>query len=205
MPKKKRQTVSVNGFDVPKQLSDAVVDGDVLFIVGTGVSIGSTRAPCVSWRGLLENGLEWCVTQHRFEKLVEATRGPLKGILPSWQARNLRKTSFVAASEIERLLGGPEDGDFANWLESSVGQVKQENRDVLDVLCDLERLGIRLATTNYDTLLEDASGLTAYTWRDQHQGWVQKVVRGKQRGIFHIHGVWTEPESVVFMQSPTSG
>ena len=43
---------------------------------------------------------------------------------------------------------------------------------------------------HYDRLLEDATGLPSYTWLDQHQAWVQEIVRGNKKGVFHIHGVW---------------
>ena len=44
-------------------LKQRIADGKALVIVGTGVSIAATAdAPCASWKGLLRDGVERCVS-----------------------------------------------------------------------------------------------------------------------------------------------
>lgn len=64
------------------------------------------------------------------------------------------------------------------------------DHSVLDALGDL---GVQLATTNYDGLLEKVTGLPAVTWQEPN-----RVLQGDETGILHLHGYWEFPESVVF-------
>jgi hypothetical protein len=68
-----------------------------------------------------------------------------------------------AAEKISRKLGAPKGGEFHRWLRETVGDLEVKDRAVLESLRDL---GIPLATTNYDNLLEDITGLPPVTWRD---------------------------------------
>jgi hypothetical protein len=96
------------------------------------------------------------------------------------------------AEDITRRLGGPDGGEFARWLERSVGGLTAARPAVLEALA---ALGVPLATTNYDGLLEAATGWPAVTWR---QGaLVQQVVLGDTDAILHLHGHWQDPASVV--------
>jgi hypothetical protein len=121
--------------------------------------------------GLLEDGVAYC----------EGLLGPR---LPDgWAA--IRRAQLAsgdteelisAAEEITRRLGGPGGGDYRNWLAQSVGQLTTAHPEVPDALAGL---GMPLATTNYDGLLEQASGLPAVTWREGAQ--VEQVLRGDAR------------------------
>lgn len=195
---KKSQEAQSKVREVPEELQDSMTQGDVLLIIGTGVSLASTRASCASWSGLLTHGLNWCKDHRLFEQIAKEARQPLEDYIRALATSSSSQGLIRAASEIERLLGGPEGGEFGIWLADSIGRVKADEHEVLNAIRDLERLGVRLATTNYDALLEDATGLHPVTWQNQHQATVQKIVRGKSRGVLHIHGFWNEPESVVF-------
>ena len=77
-------------------------------------------------------------------------------------------------------------------MEQSVGQLTATRPEVLEALAGL---GIPLATTNYDGLLEEATTLAAVTWRDGAK--VERVLRGERKAILHLHGHWEDPASVV--------
>ena len=70
--------------------------------------------------------------------------------------------------------------------------LKAERRDVLEALRDLK---VALATTNYDGLIEEVTNLPAVTWMDGAK--VERVVRGDEPGVVHLHGYWDRPESVI--------
>jgi SIR2-like domain len=52
-----------------------------------------------------------------------------------------------------------------------------------------------VATTNYDGLVEEVTGWPVVTWRDGVR--VQRVLRGDERAVVHLHGYWGDPVSVV--------
>jgi hypothetical protein len=162
--------------------------GQVVVVVGSGVSVAATgNAPAASWTGLLEDGVAYC----------QSLLGP--SLPPGWAERRRDQLAsgdteelISAAEDITRRLGGPGGGEYLNWLEQSVGQLTATRPEVLEALAGL---GAPLATTNYDGLLEQATGLPAVTWRDGVR--VQQVLRSQRKAVLHLHGHWEDPTSVV--------
>jgi tetratricopeptide (TPR) repeat protein len=169
-------------------LRSEIAAGRAVAVVGAGVSMAATgNAPAASWAGLLEDGVAYC----------ESLLGPS---LPTrWAERRREQLSsrdteelISAAEDITRRLGGPGGGEYLRWLEQSVGQLTATRHEVLEALA---ALGIPLATTNYDGLLEGATGLPAVTWREGAR--VEQVLRGERRAVLHLHGHWEDAASVV--------
>ncbi|WP_169796616.1 SIR2 family NAD-dependent protein deacylase [Chondromyces crocatus] len=97
-----------------------------------------------------------------------------------------------AAEKITRQLGGPSRGEFRRWLRETVGSLQiRDGR----VPAALKALGVPLLTTNYDRILEEATRLPTLTWQDAAQ--VERVLRGEDQAIVHLHGSWDRPESVI--------
>lgn len=169
--------------------------GRPVVVVGAGVSIGAVRgapqAAVASWQGLLGAGVARCVELGRITGAEAARLGALvAGSEPrEWTA---------AAQAVCDALGGPTGGDYAQWLRETVGSLagQVQDRTTLAALASLGRAGFILATTNYDGLLAAETGHRAVTW--QERGLVERVLRGDERGIIHLHGHWERPTSVVF-------
>ena len=183
--------------DLASELRNALATADkaqrLLVVIGSGVSIGATRghpaSPAASWKGLLELASERCV------ELNLRTKGWLNA-----KKRDLRSgdldTYLAVASEIEDRLGAPGNGAFLAFLERSVGQLAPSaDRTTIQALA---ALGVPLATTNYDGLLEEVTGLRCVTWRQPAM--VERILRGDDTAILHLHGHWQEPESVILGQ-----
>ena len=158
----------------------------MLVVVGAGVSVGATRnAPAASWTGLLGHGIGRCVQL---------------GLAPaSWAARQHGALEsgdldelLAVAQQVESKLGAPAGGEYRRWLGETVGALELQDGEVLDALA---ALGAPLATTNYDGLLEHATGLAPVTWRDSAR--VEQALRGDAPGVLHLHGHWAAPGSVV--------
>jgi plastocyanin len=153
-----------------------------------GVSMAATgNAPLASWRGLLEDGVAYC----------EGLLGP--SVPAGWADRRRAQLAsgdseevISAAEDITRRLGGPDGGEYRRWLEQSVGQLTVTHPEVPEAL---GALGVPLATTNYDGLLEQATGLPAVTWRQGAQ--VEQALRNTMRAVLHLRGHWDDPASVV--------
>ncbi len=177
-------------------LRSASEKGQALVLVGAGVSIGATRGqvvkvgkktfPLASWTGLLHHGVTFC------EQWVKAD-------LPRGWAKAVRAEINVgdcgsligAGTKIEEKLKAPE-GLYITWLQSSVGALKIVDDSVLAAIA---AIGLPIATTNYDRLLESITTQPVVNWTQRHK--VQPILRGDDKGIIHLHGDWDDPKSVV--------
>lgn len=172
--------------DLADDLRVEIAKGQVLVVVGAGVSIGATQGnPLASWRGLLEKGVERCVA--------------VRGLDAKWANRvreEIRSGDLddllSAAEKVSSKLGFPTGGEYRRWLHETVGGLELKDRSVLEAIRDL---GLPIATTNYDSLLETSTGFPAVTWRDGDKA--SRVIQGEEPGILHLHGHWGEPESIV--------
>ncbi len=173
--------------DLLRKLRHEIEQGRMLVVVGAGVSIAATGDErLASWTGLLRDGAERCVE----------VAGPLPD---GWADRVLAEIDsgdldelLSAAEKISRKLGAPCGPEYARWLRETVGRFRVNDPSVIEALTGL---GLPLATTNYDGLLEEVAGRDPVTWREGAR--VERVVRGEEEAILHLHGYWEEPESVV--------
>lgn len=173
--------------ELKKDLRSKIAQGNVVIIVGAGVSMAATKGNSLaSWTGLLEHGVKRCLDVAQ----------PLQ---EGWEDRTLAQIhspdldELLSAAEMVSLkLGWPDKGEWNRWLRETVGSLRAEDSSVLDALVPLR---CPLATTNYDSLLSDAMGLEAVSWRRGQQ--VYRVLRAEDRGVLHLHGFWKEPKSVV--------
>ncbi|EYF02638.1 SIR2 family NAD-dependent protein deacylase [Chondromyces apiculatus] len=176
--------------DLRDEIREGIREGRVTCIVGSGVSVAATYDPArtpnvASWPGLLEEGVARC------EKLYPEFRkraGVVRAEIASGDPDDL----ISAAEKVTRKLGGPGGGEFARWLRETVGALRIRHPQVPAAL---HALGIPLLTTNYDDILEEATGLPPITWRDAPQ--VEHVLRGQGGAILHLHGHWRQPESII--------
>jgi tetratricopeptide (TPR) repeat protein len=167
-------------------LKSHVANRDVLVVVGAGVSIGATnRNPVASWIGLLEHGIGRCrAVASKSEEWV-ARR---KADLASGDMDDLLSVAELVASN----LGSPRGGEYGRWLRETVGALRAVHRDVLEALRDL---GVTIATTNYDGLIEEVTSRPPVTWQDGAR--VERVLRRDDPGVLHLHGYWERPETVI--------
>jgi predicted NACHT family NTPase len=162
-------------------------EGRVVAIVGAGVSMGATnRAPCASWQGLLHHGVKRC--EAVASKLPQDWAKRVHAEIDSGDLDDL----LSAAEKITQKLGGRGSAEYKRWLEESVGELRAADPAVIQAL---HQLGVTLATTNYDSLIEEVTGLEPVTWQDQADA--VAVVRGEKAGVLHLHGHWKKPESAV--------
>jgi hypothetical protein len=161
--------------------------GRVVVVVGAGVAVAATRGdPIASWLGLLENGIGRC--EQVFLTLPEGWGAELRARSASGEADDL----VAVADEVARTLGAPDGGEYRRWLRETVGALEPRDPATIEAL---HALGVPLLTTNYDSLIERVTGLEAVTWRSGPN--VERLLRGDEPGVLHLHGHWEDPESVV--------
>jgi len=114
----------------------------------------------------------------------------------AWAERrrgDLEEGDFIPVAErITEALGGPAGGEFGAWLRENLESLPIQDASVLEALAALD---LPIVTTNYDTLLEQATGLPSITWQDTAR--VERVLRAQERAILHLHGVWDRPKTVI--------
>lgn len=171
-------------------LQSKIANNQTLIIVGAGISVGATKGNEVaSWEGLLKHGMQYCKHVAKVPKNWDQ--------INELELENRDTASWISVAErISVALGGSSGGEFASWLENTVGQLKAEYREVIEALGKLEA---PIATTNYDFLLEDVLGLPPITWKEYVK--VQRAIRKDRPGVIHLHGHWEDPESIVFGNS----
>jgi SIR2-like domain len=175
------------------ELVDYVRDTDLVVVAGSGVSMQSVGHPdqpntaVASWPGLLRHGLDYCKTHGLInDDDTEVIELQLK----KKTTRNLIDAARQIFDWLERRPGNAK----FNWLKESVGQLKIHDDSLIKALADLGGL---LATLNYDGLHTDVTGRIPLHWKQLLD--VDEQLRRKSRDfIFHIHGWWERPESIVF-------
>jgi hypothetical protein len=180
------------------ELLDRLGARQIVLVVGAGVSKQTSDDPRATWHGLLEDGIEFCRDRGADEDWAEAARNDLSGGNPILAAQRIR--DFLDPYSTPARTPGL----FAKWLLSSVGQLRVERFDVLtsapqrsSLIDALWRLSCPLITTNYDTLIEDATGAGSVTWRNP--ALLQMALEGREpRFVVHIHGIWNDAGSVIF-------
>ena len=152
------------------------------------MSTAVTDGAAFGWKGLIESAID------------AASGNPPEAWAVTCKA-NLAtdKTALwlSVADFVQTEMGGWDGPSYRAWLKDSVGKLEARNPDLLDAIKDLQ---CRVATTNYDELLRKRLGAMARTWLNPES--VAEVLSGDRKDlIWHIHGVWDEPESVIFSTS----
>lgn len=170
-----------------EDLRARIAAGQVLAVIGSGVSIATThRDPRASWLGLLHDGVAFC--ERTVRNLPRGWGERMRGLIDSGDAED----RFSVSENIARRLQYPHGAGFLGWLRAAVGTLGVVAPGLIGAL---NELGIPLATTTYDDLIERVTGRPAVTWRDPEQ--VARVVRGEVAEVAHLYGYWGEPESII--------
>ena len=169
------------------ELKEAIAKGNVLAVVGAGVSISATsNAPTASWKGLLLHGVDYC----RDRRLIDADEAESAEIdIKS----NKTPRMLLAAERISQAMGAPDGGEYRKWLRETIGILTFD--EAHPVLVALKQLNVPVLTTNYDDVLAQGLGRKPYTW--QHSSHVERILRGDTTGIIHLHGYWEDSASVI--------
>jgi hypothetical protein len=162
----------------------------VIVIAGAGVSLSTTNGSgrkLAGWKGLLLDGSARCETVIQ-PPLTKRWGSRVRGCINSNDLDEL----LAAAQQIQRKLSRPPGGAFGTWLRETVGKLPVADESLIRAIADL---GVPIATTNYDGLISNVTKRPPITWQDPVL--VEQWSRGDKDAIFHIHGYWEHPETVV--------
>jgi hypothetical protein len=176
--------------DLVADLRDRIAAKQIVCLAGAGVAAASARvrpgSECALWPGLIASGLRWVAGVH--PELPAGWAEERSRSLGSGDVDDL----LAVASQVASKLGAPDGGEYAEWLHRTVGALELGDASLAKALGALD---VPIVTTNYDHLLEAALDRDAVSWRSEAA--VDRVLRGDSNAILHLHGHYSEPESVV--------
>ena len=171
-----------------RKLREELAAKRLTVFAGTGVSVSSSPdARSASWTGLMESGRDRCL--ELYEELSDDWAERITCEIGSGSLTEM----LAAAYKIAKYIKDKGNGRYQEWLEESVGTLSTTNDDLLK---SIRLLDIPILTTNYDTLIADFLQRKAVPWTDRYN--VPRFLNRQSTDILHLHGVWNQPDSVIF-------
>lgn len=160
----------------------------VLVVAGIGVSLATCSGhPNATWKGLLQHGLQWCqdacgtstTTLNPFRELLAEPATPSHALITIGQ--------FITDE-----LKQHRTGSLGSWLAKAIGSITATDHKLVSAISSL---GCKLATTNYDHMIEHGTGRSPITWRNR--ALATTFFRETTTDVLHLHGEFRQPESVI--------
>ena len=162
----------------------------ILVIVGAGLSIASTGGnQHASWTGLVRDGVIYC--SDHCSRLPSGWADRRLAAIEQGDIIELRSV----AEDVTDRLGYPRGGDYVRWLTETVGKLRPTNPGLIRALA---AWNTQIVTTNYDSLIEQDTGQKSITWQDRSSA--MQFLRGENRDVFHLHGLWSQSDTVILGQ-----
>jgi SIR2-like domain len=110
----------------------------------------------------------------------------------------LVKDWLRAADTIQEELAPP-DGPFRDFFVKKFCCLKATQPAILEAIAKIASAKNKIATTNYDHLISQELGWDRADWADHLR--VIEALRGERPAVWHIHGDFDRPNSIIFSQS----
>lgn len=159
--------------DYPKFESALSQGRPITFLCGAGLSV-SLGDHAKGWVGWLKEG-KACLSDVEAEELDRR--------FGSYSASEL----IDAASFLIEALR--KNGNYTAYMDSTIGSLRVQNKKLANALALFVRCGDYFATTNYDKLLEEVTGLGYYTYN--MPGKIVQMLSGQaEMSVIHLHGIY---------------
>ena len=160
----------------------------VTLLAGAGVAHAlSDGAVTAGWLGLLRDGLEHTSGITEIKSEVASLSTLIDSDDPS------APLLLAAAEGLTGLFDRLGQGEYRNWLQRAIGNL------ALQPSSDHWRGAFQrfpsVMTTNYDTLITESTGREPISWLDSKLA--STYERQPEQYVLHIHGVHTDPRSVI--------
>lgn len=171
-------------------IKESIDKGELVVVVGTGCSLSLTNGqlPTLSWKGLVSSGLKFSLERG---KITDSQFTVRSGMLDSPDIDDI----LSAAEFVGVKLGAPAGDLYARWLNQSFQSARPENVEMAEAIKSIASLGVPICTLNYDSLLEQVTGLPSINSVDVRKA--TSWMRREESGILHLHGGWQEPSTCV--------
>ncbi|KAE8306248.1 SIR2-like domain-containing protein [Aspergillus transmontanensis] len=167
----------------------------LILVVGAGVTLNATMEETgkhlaeLTWNGLVRSGLDHLSQLPHFEQYNDRLDHAYRAL-----ERNTEASLMDAINIMKSLM--VQEGELSSWLNLTFSALKVHQPAILDVLRDLHKEGAILVTTNYDHVLDQHCRLDPISPSDNPDD-IKNFKSGHLDGVFHLHGSFRRPESVV--------
>ena len=167
--------------DTLSSFRTAIETGNLVWFFGAGIS-ASLTGKVYSWMQWIRDGISLiCDTEF---------------------ASNLNKALSLddSADNLVNIVGKVIDqlkieGSYSDWMNTAFNSAAIVNDSLASTLKKIVVAQDVVATTNYDSLLEQATGLNCYTYQDA--GKVYEMLDHKRSShVLHIHGAYNPKQNV---------
>lgn len=159
----------------------AICEDKLVFIFGTGISAALT-GKTYSWYKWISDGISALKDAARATQLQT-------GLDASSSADNL----IAVAGKV--LSAAKAEGAYSDWMHESFEAADITNHDLANTLQKLTVCNDVLATTNYDLLLERATGLSTLSYEQPDQAF-EMLNAGQSNAVLHLHGVYDSTHGI---------
>ncbi|WEV75844.1 SIR2 family protein [Bifidobacterium sp. ESL0800] len=175
-----------------RKIMNEKLSRDACFVVGAGLTSAAVGkdSPLASWTNLIQDGINHLEKMRDLDKSGAAA---LRTLL--FEADD--SSSLLAVADLLKDSFNSQQ-EFRNWLSALCKNEKINNSNLIDKLLYSGKI---IITTNYDDILERRAidigiDVVSLTWRDV--GKVKLAFSNEEMCIFHIHGYYKDPASIIF-------
>lgn len=166
---------------LPKALSNELTSHSIVYVFGAGIS-SSLTGKSYGWWTWIEDGI------HHIKNSSLAAN--LEDSIKSDDSTN--NLIDVVGQVIDQTKA---DGTYDQWMQGGFESAKINNDYLVKALQLLNLPQDVFITTNYDSLLEDATGMEIYTKDDAGQVF-RMIQSGICSSVVHIHGAYSSKRHI---------
>lgn len=158
---------------LPEKLKEALSSDRLVYVFGSGIS--SALSGCSSsWNQLIRDGIDH-----------------ISDIALAYELKHELSKNSSAESLVEiigRVIKATQlENTYTVWMKSSIERMSVVNTALADTLSLARIPNDLITTTNFDLLLEEATGLSSLDYQ-QPDAIFQMIDAGKADCVFHLHG-----------------
>lgn len=163
----------MNIYDYPKFAEALCQNGPIVFLCGAGLSI--------SLGDHAEGWVNWIRRSKTYMSTAEADT--LEKKIGSFSASELINAASYCLSTLKT------NGTYTAFMDSTIGNLALKNHSLANALALLARCGDIFATTNYDRLIESATGIDYLSY--DTPGEILRMLQSQRKNsVIHLHGVY---------------
>ena len=182
----------------PQELREAIAGGKALIVCGAGVSRAATDGEAPGWAQLIKDAL--AVAARHTGGMDQPWVKGCETILTS----DASDDWLDVANIIQRKLGGPSGGRYKAYFVRKLSSLRATRPKILEAIVKIAAAKNRIATSNYDHLIWEALRTDRGDWDraewTQHER-VVEALSGSRPAVWHIHGDFDRPSSIIFSQN----
>lgn len=165
-----------NRLSVYPEFKKSIQNNEVVYIFGAGISSALTDNKSCSWWKWINDGINYVKNDRIAAGLREA-------ITVDSSTENLVKI----VGEVIKITKA--EGSYFDWMKRSFEVADVSNEALADTLKKILITQDIIATTNYDLLLEKATGLKTITYKEPALA-LNMIENKKCDSVLHLHGVF---------------